>query len=154
MTRKQRRSNSDTADSSGKVDVASLFPASALAGGKGSRRRLRTILMALAALVVVALVGGAVAMEASGNDNTRYRTTTVSQQSVAALLNGVATVQPVSQASVAFPVSGTVAGVNVKPGDTVAVGQPLAALDTTTLNSALDQDQAALDQANLALSQA
>jgi HlyD family secretion protein len=151
---KKRSHESDATPRSGKVDVASLFPASALAGSKGARRRLRTVAMAVAGLVVVAVVGAGVAMEASGSDTTRYRTTTASEQSVAALLNGVATIQPVSQASVAFPVSGTVASVNVKPGDTVTVGQPLAALDTTTLNSALDQDQAALDQANLALSQA
>jgi HlyD family secretion protein len=151
---KKRSHDSEATPRSGKVDVASLFPASALAGSKGARRRLRTFAMAVAGLVVVAVVGAGVAMAASGSDTTRYRTTTASEQSVAALLNGVATIQPVSQASVAFPVSGTVAGVNVKPGDTVAVGQPLAALDTTTLNSALDQDQAALDQANLALSQA
>jgi HlyD family secretion protein len=153
MTKKRAHESEATANS-GKVDVASLFPASALAGGKGGRRRVRTAVMAVAGLVVVGLVGVGVAMEASGNDSTSYRTTTVSQQSVTALLNGVATIQPVSEASVAFPVSGSVAAVNVKPGDAVAVGQPLAALDTTSLNATLDQDQAALDQANLALSEA
>ena len=54
---------------------------------------------------------------------------TVADHDVDAVLNGVATIEPVSQATVAFPVSGTVASVDVEVGDRVAVGQTLATLD-------------------------
>ncbi len=138
-----------------KVDVASLFPASVVAGRKGARRRRRRAwTMGVAGIAVVAVVGAGIAMRASGSDDGQYRTSAVSQRQVDALLNGVATIEPVAQASVAFPVSGTVAAVAVAPGDTVTVGQTLATLDTTALQATLHQQQAALDQANLVLSEA
>ena len=52
------------------------------------------------------------------------RPTTSTRSSTASRL-----VEPVSQASVAFPATGTVAAVDVKLGDSVTVGQPLASLD-------------------------
>ncbi len=54
---------------------------------------------------------------------------------VDAELTSVATIEPVSQAPVAFPAGGTVATVDVAVGvgDTVAVGQELASLDTAQL---------------------
>ena len=70
------------------------------------------------------------------------------------MLHAVATVEPVSQASVAFPVAGTVASVDVAVGDTVAVGDPLASLDTEALEATLTERQAALDQAELVLEKA
>ncbi len=41
-------------------------------------------------------------------------------------LDGVATIQPVAQADVAFPNAGTVASVDVAVGDAVTTGQQLA----------------------------
>src|SRR5262249_23621310 len=67
---------------------------------------------------------------------------------------GVGSIEPVSQASVAFPASGTVASIAVKVGDTVAAGQTLAGLDTRSLTQSLDQQQATLAQAQLTLSKA
>jgi trimeric autotransporter adhesin len=55
---------------------------------------------------------------------------------------------------VAFPVSGTVAAVNVAVGDTVAAGQALASLDVSSLTASLHQQQATLDQAELTLQKA
>jgi multidrug efflux pump subunit AcrA (membrane-fusion protein) len=65
----------------------------------------------------------------------------------------VATIEPVAQATVAFPVSGTVASVNVQ------VGQPVEASgrwrrSTQALTQALHTKQAALAQAQLTLSKA
>lgn len=75
---------------------------------------------------------------------------------VDAELTSVATIEPVSQAPVAFPAGGTVATVDVAVGvgDTVAVGQELASLDTAQLTRALNQQKEALAQAELALSRA
>ena len=69
-------------------------------------------------------------------------------------LNGVAVVEPVSQASVAFPAAGTVASVNVKVGDSVTVGQALASLDPQALTQTLHEKQATLAQAQLTLQKA
>ena len=130
------------------ADVAALFPSF------DRRRRKWPKRMALAVLVVAVgvLVSGLV-MQASGS-SPQYRTVAASQRDVQAVLQGVGTIEPVTQAAVAFPVAGTVAAVNVNVGDTVAAGQPLAALDVSALTSTLHQQQAALDQANVTLEKA
>ena len=62
---------------------------------------------------------------------------------VTATLDGVGTIEPVSQATVSFPVSGDVNEVDAAVGDSVAVGDPLAELDTTWLTATLHAKQAA-----------
>jgi HlyD family secretion protein len=64
------------------------------------------------------------------------------------------TVEPASDQSLSFSLTGTVTSVTVKPGDTVVVGQLLARIDNADAlqavndaQSALDDDQAALDAA-------
>ena len=110
---------------------------------------------ALGAVVVLAVVGSAVvAARASGSEPGRYRTAAVSRRDVAALLDAVATIEPVSQAAVAFPVAGTVDSVRVEVGDSVTVGGTLATLDTASLEDTLHERQAALDQAELTLARA
>ena len=69
-------------------------------------------------------------------------------------LNGVGTIEPVAQATVAFPASGTVASVAVKPGDNVTAGTELASLDQASLEQAVTQAQSNLDQAELTLERA
>ena len=130
---------------------STLFPDPSAAKQPWWRRRRR----ALAAVVVIALVASSlVAARAFGAADAGYRTATVATRDVDARLNGVATIEPVSQASVAFPTAGTVDSVNVKVGDSVSIGQPLATLDPEALNQTLHQQQAALAQAELALEQA
>lgn len=101
------------------------------------------------ALVVASLVVGRGSSADAG-----YRTATVASRPVDQTLDRVGTIEPVSQASVSFPVSGTVATVDVAVGDQVGVGQHLAQLDTTSLDSAVADAQAALDQAELTLERA
>ena len=74
--------------------------------------------------------------------------------SVDQVLETVATIEPVTQATVAFPIAGTVETVEVGAGSRVAVGTPLAGLDTASLDRTLRQQQAALDQAELSLERA
>ncbi|MGN6694289.1 MAG: HlyD family efflux transporter periplasmic adaptor subunit [Aquihabitans sp.] len=104
-----------------------------------------------AAVVVVVLGGAVAAAGARSDDGPTYRTVTASTESVDQELHSVGTVEPVSQASVAFPVAGTVAGVDVEVGQEVTVGSRLATLDVDDLEVTLHEKQAALDQANLVL---
>ncbi len=111
--------------------------------------------MTVAVVIAVALIAStALAAQAFGSDAPQYVTATVARHDVDALLSGVATIEPVSQATVAFPVAGTVAAVDVKLGDTVAIGQTLASLDTQSLTDALHQKESTLAQAELTLSKA
>lgn len=114
-----------------------------------SRRTLSRIVAATAVVGVVAL--GAAAVSARSSDGPTYRTATVGRHKVDQQLATVGTIEPVSQASVAFPVAGTVSSVSVAVGDTVLVGQKLASLDVTDLTANLHQEQAALDAAELTL---
>lgn len=110
---------------------------------------------ALIGVIVIALIGsGLLAATAFGADDASYVTATVATHDVDALLDGVAVVEPVSQASVAFPAAGTVASVDVKLGDSVTVGQALASLDPEQLTQALHEKQATLAQAQLTLQKA
>lgn len=120
------------------------------------RRRRRRGAVAIAVIVGAALVGGAVlGVQASSADPlAQLRTATVQTRSVAQTIDTVASVAPVSQASVAFPVSGTVATVAVAAGDVVTAGQVLATLDTTSLDATVNERQADLANAQLSLQQA
>src|SRR5436190_1512919 len=130
------------------------FPSSV---GNGRRRtaRRRAGVAAVGLLALALAVGGVVvAMRASASGPPQYRTAAAAQRNIDAMLHGVATIEPVTQAAVAFPVSGTVATVAVTPGATVTAGQPLASLATASLQANLDNQQAALDQAKLTLQKA
>ena len=99
--------------------------------------------------IVVAAVVRLLATDAFGSSGTDYRTATVADARRRLAAHGVATIEPVSQATVAFPVSGTVSTVNVAVGDQVAVGQTLASLDPQSLIETLHTKEAALAQAKL-----
>lgn len=104
-------------------------------------------------LALVAIVVGAVAAGGQGSSG-NYRTAAATIGSVDQVLEAVATIEPVAQATVAFPIAGTVESVDVDAGDTVEVGTELAALDTASLERSLREAQASLDQAELSLERA
>lgn len=110
--------------------------------------RSARLVAGVAIVVLVAVVAGAVAaasQDASGD----YRTATATIGSVDQVLHSVATIEPVAQAAVAFPIAGTVASVDVAAGDQVDVGTVLAGLDTAGLERSLREAQAGLDEAEL-----
>ncbi|MET0729162.1 MAG: HlyD family efflux transporter periplasmic adaptor subunit [Acidimicrobiales bacterium] len=120
-----------------------------LADTPSSVRRLAAAgLVALLAFMVVAVAANG--QTSSGH----YRTATATTSSVDQVLQSVATIEPVTQAAVAFPIAGTVESVDVAVGDRVAVGTSLATLETASLERTLRQQQAALDQAELTLERA
>ncbi|MFI5043503.1 MAG: efflux RND transporter periplasmic adaptor subunit [Acidimicrobiales bacterium] len=114
------------------------------------RRASRPIVVG-AVVAVVALMGTWVFARSSSSADATYRTATAGVHEVQTTLDRVATVEPVSQAAVSFPVSGTVSSVAVKVGDTVSTGQALGSLDTASLQSTLIEKEAALAEANLTL---
>jgi HlyD family secretion protein len=101
---------------------------------------------------VVLLVGAFAVHAAAGPSGpSGLRTAAVTVDGVDQTLPAVGVVEPVDQAAVAFPVAGTVATVAVTVGQSVASGTPLATLDGAALQQAIDAQQAAVDQAELAL---
>lgn len=130
--------------------VTAAFPASITNPERGRSRR-RRVAVAAGAVVVLA-AGGLAISHAAAAPATPFRTGTASAQHIDRLLTAVAVLEPVSQASVAFPRSGTVATVDVAVGARVAAGQTLATLDASALTDAIEAEQAALTaaQANLA----
>jgi multidrug efflux pump subunit AcrA (membrane-fusion protein) len=120
-----------------------------------ARPRARLVRAGVAAVVAVLLVVvGLYATGALASSSPSYRTTTAGPHDVDSVLTGVGVLESVSQATVAFPVSGTVATVSVTSGDTVVAGQQLASLDTASLSATLTEKQATLAQAELTLHQA
>lgn len=119
-------------------------------------RTVNPRLLVAGGLAAAVLLGAGVvaAQQGSSAGEGGYRTATVASHPVDQTLDRVGTIEPVSQASLAFPVGGTVAAVDVALGDQVTVGQQLARLDTTSLDSAVAEAQATLDQAELTLERA
>ncbi len=129
-------------------DDTPLFPDEA-APRRGRR------LVAAAVVIVLAVLAAAVGTSlASGGTATALVTAVAAEQDVAAELHGVATIEPVVQAAVAFPADGTVRSVDVAVGDTVAVGQQLASLDEEDLTKDLHAAEATSAEAELALRRA
>ena len=120
---------------------------------RSPRRRGRRVTAVVTIIAIVAAVGAFVFSSTSAS-GARYRVATVTNADATAVLDGVATIEPVSQATVAFPTSGTVTRVVVKAGQTVRAGQTLAALDTKSLYQTIHTKQASLASAKLTLANA
>jgi HlyD family secretion protein len=115
-------------------------------------RPSRRAAVAVAGLISVAVVAlGATAVAGRDTGGGSYRTATVSEQPVDQVLRSVGSVEPVAQASVAFPVDGTVSKVFVQAGDTVTLGRSMASLDVDDLTTSLHRAEATLAQAELSL---
>lgn len=112
-------------------------------------RRLRRILVIVALLVVAG--GGLTMWAASGSPAAGYRTVAAAPAAVTATLDATGAIQPVSQATVTFPISGQVSSVPVQQGQQVTAGQALAQLDTTSLETQLANAQSTLASAQARL---
>lgn len=133
--------------------LVALFSDEAAVVARRTGRRRRTVVIALAAVTAL-LVAGGITRNAFGSAGPAYRITTVGPQPVDSVLTGVATIEPVTQAAVGFPATGTVLSVNVKVGDPVAAGGVLASLETQSLAQSLRARQSTLAQSRLTLEKA
>ena len=116
-------------------------------------KRRRWHRRAAALLAVGAVAGGAVAIVAARQDGpVGYRTATVATKDLAQHLTSVGAVEPVDRGCGRLPGVRHGGRVNVKVGDAVTSGQALATLDPSSLEMAMRQQEAALDQARLRFS--
>jgi len=116
-------------------------------------RRLLALGLALVAVALLALIVHDV-IAPPGSSGGGTRTTVIRRGTVSAAVSGTGTVVPVQQQNVAFRASGQLTEVDVKVGDQVHTGQVLARIDQTTYQTALQQAQASLAQAEANLSTA
>lgn len=108
----------------------------------------------LVVLAVLALIAYVIVQVTSPAPGSRWRTAKVGVHDVSSTITGVASIEPVSEATVAFPVAGTVKTIDVRVGATVQPGQSMATLDPTSFETTLHAKQASLAKANLNLTQA
>jgi HlyD family secretion protein len=73
-----------------------------------------------------------------------YQTGPVARRTIESAVSATGTVAATRQVRVTFPVTGQVADVHVRQGDSVTEGQPLATLDTFNLEVKRDQAQSSL----------
>jgi RND family efflux transporter MFP subunit len=137
---------------------------SAIAGQPtGTRRRLsKPVLITLAALVVIGSVVGLRATQAKKEEKkddakvalqfTPADIATVELRQIASTIQFSGSLSPVLQTTVKSRVSGDVVRVLVREGETVAQGQLLAQIDTADLQSRVDTQVAAMEEAKARLS--
>lgn len=122
------------------------------AASRSARATRRGIVTVLALLVLVGAL--AIGVHAARPASAGYRTAVAASRPVSQMLSGVASVEAVSQAVVAFPAAGRVASVDVAAGGTVTAGQQLGTLDPTALEAAVHKAQGNLARARLTLTKA
>ena len=109
----------------------------------------RALVMGIALLVVAGLGGVTIATHQAAAP--QYQWVHPNRATVTQTLSLSGNLAPSQEEDLDFATAGRVATVAVKPGDTVAAGQILATLDTSTLQGALTQAQANLTSAQAKL---
>lgn len=119
-------------------------------------RRRRGLILASSVvalgLVVVGLLGWRARSAAPAQAATTLTLVTVSTQTLSQTVSASGTITPKTQSNLRFGSPGTVSSVSVKVGDQVAVGQPVAAIDPTDLQTAVGLAQANVNAAYANLS--
>jgi HlyD family secretion protein len=114
-------------------------------------RRRMLALVAAGALVAIALLAFALWPSSSG---IHYTTEPARKGDLTVLVTATGTLQPTNQVDVGSELSGTIRTVSADFNDNVKVGQELAKLDTTKLDSQVLQSRAALEAARAKVEQA
>ncbi|MFA7267595.1 MAG: biotin/lipoyl-binding protein, partial [Candidatus Nanopelagicales bacterium] len=113
----------------------------------------RTRIAAGVGAVLLLAAGGLFYGSTASSAQSQYRLVAVSKGAVTESMILSATLRPVSEAAVAFPTSGTVKSVRVKPGEVVSAGEKLASLDAEELKAKVTSAKKSLADAELALYQ-
>jgi multidrug efflux pump subunit AcrA (membrane-fusion protein) len=111
----------------------------------------RRVLVAL--VLVTGILGATVVYAQAAKVTTTYRTATVTYGTITQTIGMAGNLAPATEADLNFASSGTVQTVYVEVGQSVAIGTPLASLDTTLLSAQLQQAQATLSSAYSKLAQ-
>lgn len=106
------------------------------------------------AAVAVAAVGIVWWVARSGSEQVQYATQPVTRGDLTVTVSATGSLEPTNQVDVGIEVSGTIKTVEVDYNDRVKVGQVLARLDTTKLETQVLQTQAALESAEAKVLQA
>lgn len=112
------------------------------------RRRVLAVLV-----LAAAILGGTIVYASASKVTTTYRTALVTYGTITQSIGMAGNLTPVNEADLNFASAGTVQNLYVQVGQTVAVGSPLASLDTTLLSAQLLQAQATLSSAQAKLTQ-
>ena len=134
----------------GYADAADEVPPDAAPPRKRlTRKALWWIIGACAAVVVIVGLILYFALRAPAKPTTVTRTQdfTVATTTMSTSVSATGTIEPAQRADLSFTSAGTVTSLNVAVGDTVTSGEALAAIDTTDLQTAVDQAQAAVNAA-------
>ena len=116
----------------------------------------RRWIIIIGAIVLIGAIGFLVWTQINSANNARpmYSAAdlaTAELGTLVATVSATGSIEPESETALAFLANGNVAEIFVKRGDKVQAGQPLAKLDTATLELQLKQAQANLDSAQAAL---
>jgi multidrug efflux pump subunit AcrA (membrane-fusion protein) len=114
--------------------------------------RPRIIGVAVATVVLLGAGTGAVFASTASAGAGNYRTAVASIGSVTESLSVSGSIASATRRDLAFAVAGTVTSIPVQIGDTVQAGDPLATVDTTDLQSAVDDANSKVAQAQQTLS--
>ncbi len=106
------------------------------------------------AAVAVVAVGMVWWVARSGTETVQYKTQPVTRADLTVTVSATGSLEPTNKVDVGIEVSGTIKTVEADYNDRVKVGQVLARLDTTKLESQVLQTQAALESANAKVLQA
>jgi multidrug efflux pump subunit AcrA (membrane-fusion protein) len=118
---------------------------------RARQRRRRAIAVGVVAATGIAIGLGISVATAQGPFS--YRTSVAAVSSVDHTLNVSGTLEPVTEGTAAFQVSGTVAAVDVTKGEKVTAGQTLATMDTTAVKATLTEVEDTLKSAEAKLTE-
>ncbi len=110
-----------------------------------------TVHIRFVAAVVVVLVAGGAAWYVASNAAPALGSYTVARGNVAEAIDEPGTVAAENNAEISFQEAGRITHVYVKEGDTVSIGETLANLDTASLETGVEQANAALAAAQAKL---
>ncbi len=108
----------------------------------------------LLAIIIVLLLGYLLLPSGQKSGNVQYKTIAVSRGDLTLTVTATGTLQPLNQVEVGSELSGTIASVVVDFNDEVEVGQVLAQLDTSTLESRIVEAKASLRSAQAKVKEA